>query len=142
MLYPFILEANWDGLRGDAERVDVGIALQIPCVDARVLTAEEAAEAAASIEAVVAAEGPLTPERLDTLFGPVALFPDPVLSPLLVAVTFPLDVVKAGRFVEETAELPARQRAAQVATQPWDKSVRDLAAGFPDLVTRMYDHLD
>ena len=118
--------------------------IEIPCVNAggEVMTPEAAAQAAASIEAAVAAEGPLSPEQLDTLFGPVALFPDPVLTPLLVAVTFPLDVVKAGRFVEASAGLPDRERAADAAAQTWDASVRDLAAAFPDLVTRMSDHID
>ena len=106
------------------------------------MTPEEAAEAAASLEAVVIAEGPLTPAELDTLFGPVALFPDQVLTPVLVAVTFPLDVVKAGRFVEGAADLSDQERAAQAADKPWDDSVRELAAGFPDLVTRMSDNID
>jgi hypothetical protein len=91
---------------------------------------------------VVLAEGPLTAAELDTLFGPVALFPDPVLTPVLVAVTFPLDVVKAGRFVEGAADLSDQERAAQAADKPWDDSVRQLAAGFPDLVTRMSDNVD
>jgi hypothetical protein len=144
MLYGFIAEANWDALGGNPETVSVGMELVIPCIDAsgRVLTAEEAAEAAASIEAAVRAEGPLAPAQLDALFGPVALFPDPVLSPLLVAVTFPLDVVKAARFVADAEATPDRERAAAAAAQPWDKSVQDLVAAFPDLLTRMNDHLD
>ena len=143
-LYGFIADANWDALGGNPENVRVGMELTIPCVDAsgEIITAEQIAEIAASVEAVVSAEGPLSPEQLDTLFGPVALFPDPVLSPLLVAVTFPLDVVKAGRFVEDTADLPDKERSAQAAEENWDQSVRDLAAAFPDLVTRMSDHID
>ena len=144
MLYGFIAEANWDALGGNPERVSVGMELAIPCIDAsgQVLTAEEAAEVAASIEAAVGAEGPLAPAQLDALFGPVALFPDPVLFPLLVAVTFPLDVVKAARFVADAEAMPDKERAAAAAAQPWDKSVQDLAAAFPDLLTRMNDHLD
>ena len=144
MLYGILADANWDALGGDPEHVTVGMSITIPCIDAngKVLTPEEAAEAAASLEAVVVAEGPLTPAELDTLFGPAALFPDQVLSPVLVAVTFPLDVVKAGRFVEGAAELSDQERAAQAADKPWDDSVRELAAGFPDLVTRMSDNID
>ena len=116
--------ANRDVLGGNPEALDVGMSIEIPCVDGsgEVVTPEAAAEAAASIEATVAAEGPLSPEQLDTLFGPVALFPDPVLTPLLVAVTFPLDVVKAGRFVEASTDLPDRERAAEAAAQPWDRA--------------------
>ena len=144
MLYGILADANWDALGGDPEHLTVGMSITVPCIDAngKTLTPEEAAEAAASLEAVVIAEGPLTPAELDTLFGPVALFPDQVLTPVLVAVTFPLDVVKAGRFVEGAADLSDQERAAQAADQPWDDSVRELAAGFPDLVTRMSDNID
>ena len=144
MLYGILADANWDALGGDPEHLTVGMSITVPCIDAdgKVLTPEEAAEAAESLEAVVIAEGPLTPAELDTLFGPVALFPDQVLTPVLVAVTFPLDVVKAGRFVEGAADLSDQERAAQAADKPWDDSVRELAAGFPDFVTRMSDNID
>jgi hypothetical protein len=144
MLYGVIADANLDALGGNPENISVGMSLTIPCVDAsgQVQTSEQAAEAAESMDAVVQAEGTLSPEELDTLFGPVALFPDQVLTPVLVAITFPLDVVKAGRFVEESAALPDQERAAQAVDKPWDDSVRELAAGFPDLVKRMSDNID
>ena len=144
MLYRLLADANRDALGGDPEHLTVGMSITIPCIDVNgnVLTPDEAAEAAASLEAVVHAEGPLTAAELDTLFGPVALFPDPVLTPVLVAATFPLDVVKAGRFVAGAADLSDKERAAKAADQPWDDSVRELAAGFPDLVTRMSDNID
>lgn len=144
LLYGFIADANWDALGGNPESVAVGMELTIPCVDASgaVLTPEQAAEAAASLKAAVAAEGPLEAAELETLLGPVALFPDQVLTTVLVASTFPLDVVKAARFVEESGDTPDRERATQAAGQPWDDSVRELAAGFPDVVTRMSDNID
>jgi hypothetical protein len=143
-LYGFIADANRDALGGNPENISVGMALSIPCVDAsgKVLTAEETAALAGSLAGVVNAPGPLTADQLDTLFGPVALFPDSVLSRLLVAVTFPLDVVKAGRFIEDSAGLPDTERATQARAQQWDASVQELAAAFPDLVTRMNDHID
>ena len=144
MLWDLLVEANRDVLGGDPEHLAVGMSIAIPCVDVsgKRLSAEEAAAEAGSIEAVVRAEGPLTPAELDTLFGPVALFPDPVLTQVLVAATFPLDVVKAGRFVEGAESLSDEERAAKAIDQGWDDSVRELAAGFPDLVTRMSDNID
>ncbi len=144
LLFGFIADANWDALRSDPERIAVGMSLAVPCVDASgtVLTPEEVAKATASLEGVVAAEGPLTADQLDTLFGPLALFPDTLLTSALVATTFPLDVVRAARFVEETTDLPDSDRADQAAEQPWDDSVRELAAGFPEVVTRLSDNID
>jgi hypothetical protein len=144
MLWDLLVEANRDLLGGDPEHLAVGMSVAVPCVDAsgERLPPEAAAADAASIEAVVRAEGPLTPAELDTLFGPVALFPDPVLTQVLVAATFPLDVVKAGRFVAGAESLSDEERAAKAIDQGWDDSVRELAAGFPDLVTRMSDNVD
>lgn len=147
-LYGFLADANWEALGGNPESIAAGMSLTIPCVDATGATmtadqvAKETARSAASLKEVVAVEGTLTPAELDTLFGPVALFPDKVLTPVLVASTFPLDVVKAARFVDETSELSDKERAAQAAKQDWDSSVRELAAGFPTLLTRMSDNID
>ncbi len=74
--------------------------------------------------------------------APVALFPDTLLAQILYATTYPLDIVKAARFVTQSADLPDKERAAAVETMDWDPSVQALAAGFPDLVTRMNDHID
>lgn len=135
-LYSSILDSNNDLLGGDPNRIAVGMSIAIPCLDASGETST------ADIETAIAAEGPLSPEDLDALFGPVALFPDTVLTPLLVAVTYPLDVVKAGRFVAESTDLPDTERATAASKQDWDPTVRQLAAGYPDLVTRMSDHID
>lgn len=144
LLYQLLLDANRAVIGGDPGLISAGMVLAVPCVDitGRTLSAEEAAAAAASIEAVVKVEGPLTAAELETLFGPVALFPDAVLTPVLVATTAPLDVVRAGRFVDEGKGLADKERATLAAEQPWDDSVRELAAGFPDLVTRMSDNID
>lgn len=144
MLWSRLVDANRDTLAGGPEDLAVGTTIAVPCIDTSggPLTAEEASAAATSMEAAVEAEGALAPAELDTLFGPVALFPDEVLTPVLVASTFPLDVVRAGRFVTGAADLSDKDRAAKAVDQAWDDSVRELAAGFPDLVTRMSDHID
>ncbi|MGA0616315.1 DUF3300 domain-containing protein [Paracoccus sp. KR1-242] len=139
-LYQTIADANEASLGGDPSRIAVGMSLEIPCLDGGVQAGTEGQKAA--MKAAVAAEGTLSAEQLDTLFGPVALFPDKVLTPVLVAVTFPLDVVKAARFVDESSELSDKERAQKAAAEPWDDSVRELAAGFPDIVTRMNDNID
>lgn len=140
-LYPAIADANREVLGGDAGNVAVGMSLMIPCLDGGETSATSPAQAAA-MRSAIAAEGTLTPDQLDTLFGPVALFPDPLLTPVLVAVTFPLDVVKAARFIEDNPGISDKERARLASAEPWDNSVRELAAGFPDVVTRMNDNID
>lgn len=84
----------------------------------------------------------LTAEELDVLMAPVALFPDTLLTQIFMATTYPLDVVKADRFLKESTALSDKERADAVETKPWDQSVQALAAGFPDLITRMADHIE
>ncbi len=61
---------------------------------------------------------------------------------VLVAATYPLDVVKAGRFVSESADLDDKARATAAEAEPWDPSVQVLAGGFPSVVVMMADDLD
>ena len=65
-LYGFIADANWDSLGGNPENVAVGMTLTIPCIDAsgKVVTAEEAATQASSIQAAIAAARPGDPVHL------------------------------------------------------------------------------
>jgi hypothetical protein len=106
---------------------------------AELVRSQEATEAA---NAAMQDEALLSADQLDELLAPVALYPDTLLAQILFAATYPLDVMKAGRFVEENAALPDKDRAALVETADWDPSVQALTAGFPDLVTRMTDHID
>ena len=79
---------------------------------------------------------------LNDLVAPVALYPDALLTQVLVASTYPLDVVKAERFVSESADLDDKARATAAEAEPWDPSVRVLAGGFPSVVVMMADDLD
>jgi hypothetical protein len=58
---------------------------------------------------------------LDQLMAPVALYPDPLISIILPAATFPSDVAAAGAYLNGGGDL------GQVDSQPWDPSVRSLA---------------
>ena len=79
---------------------------------------------------------------LDDLVAPVALYPDALLTQVLVAATYPLDVVKAARFVSESADLDDKARSMAAESEPWDPSVQVLAGGFPSVVVMMADDLD
>ena len=98
--------------------------------------------AAAEQDIALAEDTLLSPDEIDALIGPVALFTDNLLAQVLTATTYPLDVVKADRFLAGSKDLSDKARADAVATKDWDESVRQLAAGFPTVITRMAAHID
>jgi hypothetical protein len=51
---------------------------------------------------------PLTPQQLDTLVAPIALYPDAILSQVLAATTYPLELVEAWQWSQQRSELGAR----------------------------------
>ena len=83
----------------------------------------------------------LKPEELDALLAPIALYPDTLLSLVLMASTYPLEVVQAERWASQNAKLKDDQLKAAVDKQPWDESVRSLAAT-PSVLTMMSTKLD
>jgi Protein of unknown function (DUF3300) len=73
----------------------------------------------------------LTPEQLDNLVAPVALYPDPLLSEVLAASTYPLEIVEAQQWLQQNSNLTGTQLMDAAKQQPWDPSVQALVA-FPD----------
>src|SRR5580704_15220888 len=78
----------------------------------------------------------LTPQQLDNLVAPLALYPDPVLSEVLVASTYPLEVVEANQWLQQNRNLTGTALIDAAKQQNWDPSVQALVA-FPDVLTRM-----
>jgi len=85
---------------------------------------------------------PFTPEQLDQLTAPIALYPDPLMSQILMAATYPLEVVEAERWRLQPANnaLKGEQLAAALAQQRWDPSVKSLVA-FPQILRMMDGNL-
>lgn len=73
----------------------------------------------------------LSPEQLDNLVAPVALYPDPVLSTVLAASTYPLELVEAEQWLQQNGNLRGAQLMDAAKQQNWDSSVQALMA-FPD----------
>ncbi|SPE35659.1 conserved exported hypothetical protein [Candidatus Sulfopaludibacter sp. SbA6] len=78
----------------------------------------------------------LSPEQLDTLVAPVALYPDPLLSQVLVASTYPLEVVEAQQWLQRNGNLKGQQLTEAARQQNWDASVQAMVA-FPDVLTML-----
>jgi hypothetical protein len=83
----------------------------------------------------------LKPAQLDALVANIALYPDNVLSSVLMASTYPLDVVMADRWVKENKGLRGDQLKAEMEKQSWDDSVKSLAAR-PDVLSMMNARMD
>jgi hypothetical protein len=83
----------------------------------------------------------LPQDQLDALLAPIALYPDQLLSQILIASTYPLDVVEAARFVQQNPGLKGDALNQALEGKNWDPSVLSLAA-FPQVLTMMNDKLD
>ena len=83
----------------------------------------------------------LKAEELDQLVAPIALYPDALLAEVLMASTYPLEVVQADRWATENKALKGDQLKAAVDKQSWDDSVKSLVAT-PSVLSMMSTKLD
>jgi hypothetical protein len=88
-----------------------------------------------------AASAAFKPEELEQILAPIALHPDSLVSQILMASTYPLEVVQADRWVKQNASLKGDALAKALEAQPWDPSVRSLV-NFPQVLTMMSEKLD
>ena len=83
---------------------------------------------------------PLTPEQLQQLVAPIALYPDALLSQALMASTYPLEIVEAARWAKANPGLDSKALESAMQKQTWDASVKSLTA-FPQVLQMMSDKL-
>jgi hypothetical protein len=86
-------------------------------------------------------EKPFSQEELDQLVAPVALYPDSLLAQVLMASTYPLEVVQAARWAKANESLKGDALAAALEQQNWDPSVKSLV-NFPQVLDMMNEKLD
>ncbi len=86
---------------------------------------------------------PLSQAQLDQLLAPIALYPDPLLAQILMASTYPLEVVEAARWLQDpnNARLQGDQLDAALQQEDWDPSVKSLVP-FPQILQMMNSRLD
>jgi Protein of unknown function (DUF3300) len=85
---------------------------------------------------------PFNAEQLDALLAPIALYPDELLTQLLMASTFPLEVIAAARWVEDPAHksLTGDALVKALEAEPWDPSVKSLVP-FPVVLATLNNNL-
>src|ERR1035438_5918265 len=81
-----------------------------------------------------------TPEQLQRLVAPIALYPDALVAQILAAATYPDQVVEADRWLQQHTELKGEQLGKEVDKQPWDPSVKALVE-FPSVLANMDKNL-
>lgn len=81
-----------------------------------------------------------TPEQLQQLVAPIALYPDSLVAQTLAASTFPEQVVEADRWVQAHPGLRGEALGQAVDSEPWDPSVKALTA-FPSVLGNMDKNL-
>lgn len=82
----------------------------------------------------------LSPDQLDSLVAPIALYPDPLLAQALAASTYPLEIMQLQQWLLKNPGLKDKALADAVAQQPWDPAVQSLAA-IPELTKRLADDI-
>jgi hypothetical protein len=80
----------------------------------------------------------ITNDQLDSLVAPIALYPDPLLSQVLVASTYPLELIQLQQWIQRNGGLKGDDLTNAVQKQDWDPSIQAMAV-FPDLVKRLAD---
>ncbi|MCP4619720.1 MAG: DUF3300 domain-containing protein [Bradyrhizobium sp.] len=83
----------------------------------------------------------LKPAELDGLVAPIALYPDTLLANVLMAATYPLEVVRADRWLKDNSKLKEDALKAAAEQQNWDSSVKALVAA-PSVLQMLSERLD
>src|SRR5215831_16186042 len=83
----------------------------------------------------------LSPNQLEGLVAPIALYPDPLISQVLVAATYPLEVVEAYQWRQQNPGLTGPALTQAAAAQNWDPSVQALVV-FPDVLRRLNEDVN
>lgn len=84
---------------------------------------------------------PFKPEEIEALVAPIALYPDSLLTQVLMAATYPLEVVQAARWVKAHPDIKGEDAVKAVENENWDVSVKSLVA-FPQILEPMNEKID
>jgi len=82
----------------------------------------------------------LSADQLNGLVAPIALYPDPLISQILVAATYPIELVEAYQWLQRNPGLAGQEIVQAAQAQNWDPSVQALVV-FPDGLKRLTDDI-
>ncbi len=80
-------------------------------------------------------------QELDQLLAPIALYPDALLAQILMASTYPLEIVEAARWVKDNPKITGKALEDAMQQQNWDPAVKALTS-VPQVLQQMNDRLE
>ena len=104
-------------------------------------TTPSPAGTATTVPMAPAADGTFNQAQIDQMMAPIALYPDSLLSQVLMASTYPADVADAARWSKANPQQSGDAAVRAVENQPWDPSVKSLVA-FPQILQTMGEKPD
>ncbi|MDN3986144.1 DUF3300 domain-containing protein [Zwartia vadi] len=117
------------------------IVLALTVVWAAPTVGQSAGDGTAAPQAQNANAPVFSAQEIDAMVAPIALYPDALLSQVLMAATYPLEIVQAARWSKSSGNTGGEAALSKVSDQTWDPSVQSLVA-FPQVLTMMSDQLD
>ncbi|MGA7415452.1 MAG: DUF3300 domain-containing protein, partial [Bryobacteraceae bacterium] len=82
----------------------------------------------------------LSPQQLDDLVAPIALYPDPLVGEVLAAATYPMEIAEAEQWAQDHSKWKPSKLMDEAKKQNWDPSVQGLVA-FPDVLARLTQNM-
>jgi hypothetical protein len=83
----------------------------------------------------------ISPQQLDDLVAPLALYPDPLLSQVLVASTYPMEIAECEQWVRDHPRWKPSKLMSEAKKQNWDPSLQGLVA-FPDVLKQLTQNMN
>src|SRR5262249_49806373 len=80
-------------------------------------------------------------EELNQMLAPIAIYPDTLLSQILMASTYPLEIVKADRWLKSHKDMKNQNNLKDLEAQEWDPSVKSLV-NFPEVLSMLSERLE
>jgi hypothetical protein len=84
---------------------------------------------------------PFKPEELEAIVAPIALYPDPLVAQVLMAATYPLEVIQAARLMKSKPNLKDAALNDELKKYDWDDSVKSLCS-FPQTLDILNEKID
>jgi hypothetical protein len=116
-------------------------AIPLLLISSVALTPARGQEAAAAMQTQSSIQDKLPEGQVEQLVAPIALYPDSLLTQVLMASTYPLEVVEAGRWSHDNQTLTGNALSQAMLVQSWDPSVKALTA-VPQTLQMMSEKLD